>query len=47
MNFLSISSTSKIYGVNYACDAKCPKSIIGQIDLATCNIAESSAQSAC
>jgi hypothetical protein len=33
--------------VNYACDAKCPKSIIGQIDLVTCRIAESSAQSSC
>ena len=33
--------------VSYACDAKCPKSIIGQIDLVTCRIAESSAQSSC
>jgi hypothetical protein len=33
--------------VNYACDAKCPKSIIGQIDLVTCKISESSAQSSC
>ena len=41
------SSSSKMCEVNYACDAKCPKSIIGQIDLVTCKIAESSAQSAC
>ncbi len=33
--------------VNYGCEAKCPKSIIGQIDLVTCKIAESSAQSSC
>ena len=33
--------------VSFHCDAKCPKSIIGQIDLVTCRIAESSAQSSC
>ena len=33
--------------VSFGCDAKCPKSIIGQIDLVTCKIAESSAQSSC
>jgi hypothetical protein len=33
--------------VNYGCDAKCPKSIIGQVDLVTCKIAESTAQSSC
>jgi tetratricopeptide (TPR) repeat protein len=33
--------------IDYGCDANCPRSIIGQIDLVTCRIAESSAQSAC
>ena len=40
-------ANGKMCEVNYACDAKCPKSIIGQIDLVTCKIAESSAQSSC
>lgn len=44
---LPISRASKICEVNYACASKCPKSIIGQIDLATCKIADSSALSAC
>ena len=45
---LPIEVTRKdLCAVNYACDAKCPKSIIGQIDLVTCRIAESSAQSSC
>ena len=47
LSFLFIRSAGKICEVNYACDTKCPKSIIDEIDLATCKIAESSAQSAC
>ncbi len=37
----------KLCEVNYGCEQKCPKSIIGQIDFVTCKIAESSAQSSC
>ncbi len=33
--------------VNFDCDNKCPKSIIGQIDLVSCKIDESTAQSSC
>ena len=33
--------------VSYDCDNKCPKSIIGQIDLVTCKMSEASAQSGC
>ena len=33
--------------VSYDCDNKCPKSIIGQIDLVTCKMSEASAQSDC
>ncbi|MFN4140951.1 tetratricopeptide repeat protein [Aestuariivirga sp.] len=33
--------------VNFDCDNKCPKSIIGQIDLVTCKMSEASAQSGC
>lgn len=40
-------SEPNVCAVNYACEQKCPKSIIGQIDFVTCKIAESSAQSSC
>ena len=40
-------ANGKMCEVNYACDAKCPKSIIGQLDLVTCKISESTAQSSC
>ena len=41
------ASDPKMCEVNYGCEQKCPKSIIGQIDFVTCKIAESSAQSSC
>ncbi len=41
------ASDPKLCEVNYGCEQKCPKSIIGQIDFVTCKIAESSAQSSC
>jgi hypothetical protein len=40
-------SDPKICEVNYACEQKCPKSIIGQIDFVTCKMSEASAQSSC
>lgn len=33
--------------IDFGCDAKCPKSIVGQIDLVTCKMEEAGAQSSC
>lgn len=41
------ASKANMCAVNYDCERKCPKSIIGQIDFVSCKIAESSAQSSC
>lgn len=41
------AGNANMCAVNYGCEQKCPKSIIGQIDFVTCKIAESSAQSSC
>lgn len=41
------ASNANMCAVNYGCEQKCPKSIIGQIDFVTCKIAESAAQSSC
>lgn len=48
LNDLPLSlSQPALCEVNFDCDNKCPRSIIGQIDLVTCKMSEASARSGC